>query len=205
MKCIYNKRIWILIFFLPAIFIFQTVLAGGIKGKVGLEGTKNSGGVLVYIEHIDGKFSPPQKHALMDQINLEFSPKVLPILAGTSVDFLNSDSVLHNVFTPSDCAGNFNLGTWPRGQMRLHTFKDAGCFATILCDVHPEMQAWIVVLQNPFFAQADEKGEYEIKNIPPGKYELKVWYPFYKSVTKNITVKDSGTLMENFVLKRTGE
>ena len=141
----------------------------------------------------------------MDQKNFMFIPKILPILAGTTVNFLNSDSVLHNVFTPSKCAGSFNLGTWPRGQSRSYTFYNAGCFATILCEVHPYMQAWIAVLQNPFFTQANQTGEYEIKNIPPGSYKLKVWYPFYETKTLQITVEDTQTIVKNFILKRTGE
>ena len=198
-----NKKLHLsFIFFLTVVFISRTAQAGDIKGKVKLAGTKSSAEVLVYIEHIDGKFIPTDKHVVMDQKDLMFHPKVLPILAGTTVDFLNSDSVFHNVFTPTECAGSFNLGTWPTGEIRSHTFNDAICFVTILCDVHPDMQAWIAVLQNPYFVQTNKYGEFEIKNIPTGKYVLKVWYPFYKTATSQIEIKGSSLVTKNFSLKK---
>ncbi len=193
------------IFFLSTILFTKTASAGNIKGKINLEGTKSNAGVLVFIEHVDGSFAPLKKPAVMDQKDFMFIPKILPILAGTTVDFLNSDSVLHNVFTPTKCADSFNLGTWPKGQSRSYTFNNADCFVTILCDVHPYMQAWIAVLQNPFFAQTNEIGEYEIKNIPPGNYKLKIWYPFYETESKHITVSGTQILVKNFTLKRTSE
>jgi plastocyanin len=102
--------------------------AGDIKGKVKAKGAKNSGNAVVYIDAIPGKsFEPPKEHAKMDQKNMTFIPHVLPILAGTAVDYLNSDDVLHNVFSPDKCAQKFNLGTWPKGQIRSYTFKEAGC------------------------------------------------------------------------------
>ncbi len=180
----------------------NAALAGDIKGKVHLEGSSNSAGILVYIEHVDSSFAPPQKHAIMDQKDLMFVPEILPVLAGTTVDFLNSDDVLHNVFTPSGCAGRFNLGTWPKDKIRSHTFTKADCFAILLCDVHPDMQAWIAVLQNPYFTFTDKSGEYEIKNIPPGSYVLKVWCPFYEVRSSPVYVKDAGIIQKDFNLKR---
>ncbi len=184
------------------IFIFNTASAGDIKGKVHINGKKSSQYALIYIEHVDGSFPPPSKSPVMNQKDLMFMPMILPILAGSKVNFLNNDNVLHNVFTPSKCAGKFNLGTWPKGEIRSHTFNKAGCFVTILCNVHPDMQAWIAVLQNPYFAQTDDKGNFEIKNIPNGRYELKVWYPFYKSKSINIIIKDSSNLQEDIVLQK---
>ena len=94
---------------LVLLFLVHTTLAGSIKGNVHLEGSPSNANVLVYIEHVDSSFAAPQKHALMNQKDLMFIPEVLPVLTGTTVDFLNSDNVLHNVFTESKCAGNFIL------------------------------------------------------------------------------------------------
>ena len=63
--------------------------------------------------------SPPRRPTPLDQRNLVFEPHVLPVLVGTTVDFLNSDAVQHNVFSPDACADKFNLGTWPKGQRAL--------------------------------------------------------------------------------------
>ncbi len=101
-----------------------TATAGTITGKVKAHGVKNSADAVVYIEKIESQsFPAPKEHALMDQKGLKFHPHVLPILAGTTVDFLNSDDVLHNVFCPDGCADKVNLGTWPKGEKRSYTFK----------------------------------------------------------------------------------
>ncbi len=184
------------------IFIFNTASAGDIKGKVHISGKKSNEYALVYIEHVDGSFPPPKKSPIMNQKDLMFMPMVLPVLAGSTVNFLNNDIVLHNVFTPTKCAGRFNLGTWPKGEIRSHTFNDPGCFVTILCNVHPDMQAWIVVLQNPYFAKTDSNGNFEIKNVPKGAYELKVWYPFYNGKTIKVVIKNSENLQEDVVLRK---
>jgi plastocyanin len=194
-------------YFLVNLFLFVSLIinsgsAGDIKGKVHLAESKSSANVLIYIEHAEGSFAPSVKPSVIDQKDFMFIPEVLPILAGTTVDFLNSDSVLHNVFTPTKCAGNFNLGTWPKGEFRSHTFNDTNCIVTILCDVHPNMQAWIVVLQNPYFVKTDSAGYYEIKNIPKGRYELKVWRAFYKTKSVPVEIKDSGIVRKDFSLKK---
>ena len=64
------------------------------------------------------------------------------------------------------------------------------------------MQAWIVVLQNPYFATTDSNGNFVIKNVPKGAYELKVWYPFYNSTSIKVVIKDSENLREDVVLKK---
>src|SRR5208283_5822990 len=88
--------------------------AGTITGKVKAHGVKNSADAVVYIEKIESQsFPAPKEHALMDQKGLKFHPRVLPILAGTTVDFLNSDDVLHNVFCPDACAEKV---TWEHGR-----------------------------------------------------------------------------------------
>ena len=115
--------------------------AGNIKGKVHIISGVDNANAVIYLEKVNGIFPPPDTPAVMDQKNLMFTPEVLPVLAGTTVKFLNSDEVLHNVFTPSPCAGGFNLGAFPSGESKSHVFKSAGCAAVILCDIHPDMQA----------------------------------------------------------------
>jgi hypothetical protein len=123
----------------------------------------------------------------MDQANLVFAPHVLPILVGTTVDFLNSDAVLHNVFSPDACAEKFNLGTWPKGQTKNYTFKNE-CVATLLCKVHPEMEAFVVAVPTPYFAVTKADGSYTIANVPDGAYTVKVWHPKLKATEKAVTV-----------------
>ena len=177
-------------------------LAGDIKGKVKAVGARNSANAVIYVEKIPGKtFDPPKDPATMDQKNLVFIPHVLPVVAGTTVKYLNSDDVLHNVFTPDKCAEKFNLGTWPKGQSRSYTFKNAGCFSLMLCNVHPEMEAYVVVLENPYYAVSAKDGSYTIKNVPPGKHTLKIWHEKLKGESQEVTVAE-GPADVNFEVKK---
>src|SRR5450759_2428634 len=92
--------------------IVHPALSGTISGKVICTGLRSNANAVVYIEKIAGKtFKVPEKHTVMNQTAKEFVPAVLPILVGTTVDFPNNDSFLHNVFTPEDCGDKFNLGS----------------------------------------------------------------------------------------------
>jgi len=176
---------------------------GSIKGTVKAKGARNGGDAVIYIESITGKtFAPPTKHAEFDQKNLMFQPHVLAVLAGTTVDFLNSDEVMHNVFSPDKCADKFNLGTWPKGQIRSYTLKTAGCQAVVLCNVHPEMEAWVVVTGTPYFAVSAKNGSYEIKDVPPGTYTLKIWHEKLKGKDQTITVPAKGDVTADFTITR---
>jgi plastocyanin len=175
--------------------------AGELKGVVKATGLKNSADAVVYIDTIEGKaFPAPEAHAKMDQKNLVFSPHVLAVVQGTTVDFVNSDAVLHNVFSPDKCCEQFNLGSWPQGQSRPYTFKSV-CRSTLLCKVHPEMEGFIAVVPTPWFAVTDKTGAYSIKDLPDGTYSVKVWHPKFKTeVTKPVTV--AGVTSADFVLKK---
>ncbi len=165
------------------------VIAGEIHGKVAAKGLRDSSDAVVYVDKVPGKtLAPPSVHARMDQKNLQFSPRVLPVVIGTTVDFLNSDSVLHNVFSPDSCADRFNLGTWPQGQTRSFTFKKE-CFAALLCKVHPEMEGFVAVLPTSYFAVTSPDGSYQIKDVPDGTYTVKVWHPTLKATQKSVVVK----------------
>ena len=116
--------------------------AGEIKGTVTAQGMRSAEDIAVYVDAIPGKtFTPPSKAAVEDQKHMTFVPHVLVVLKGTTVQFLNSDPVGHNVYWPS-ISGNkklaHNMGTWPQGQQKSFTFNDLGV-APLLCNVHPEM------------------------------------------------------------------
>ncbi|HVT03174.1 MAG TPA: hypothetical protein VHL58_07315 [Thermoanaerobaculia bacterium] len=165
------------------------LIAGEIHGKVSTQGLRDSSNAVVYIDKVSGKtVAPPSVHARMDQKNMRFVPHVLPVVIGTTVDFFNSDSVLHNVFSPDACADRFNLGTWAQGQTKNFTFKKA-CFAALLCKVHPEMEGFVAALPTPYFAVTSPDGSYEIKDVPDGTYTLKVWHPTLKPAMRTVAVK----------------
>jgi len=183
----------ILVLGLIALFAILPAASGEIKGKVVAKGVRDSADAVVYVDTVAGKtFPAPEEHAKINQQNLVFTPHVLPVLIGTTVDFLNSDAVLHNVFSPDICCSKFNLGTWPKGQVRSYQFKQE-CVATLLCKVHPEMEAFVVAVGTPYFAVTKADGSYAIANVPDGSYTVKVWHPKLKATQKAVTVAGATT------------
>jgi plastocyanin len=190
-------------------FLFLSALAtsawaGEIKGKVTASGMRSAENIAVYSEAIPGKtFLPPAKPLVMDQKNLKFVPHVLIVLRGTTVNFLNSDPVGHNVFWPS-ISGNkklaHNLGTWPQGQVKSFTFNDVGV-ASLLCNVHPEMSGYVVVVPTPYFAVTNKDGDFEIKDIPAGHYTLTTWSEEGKPATQAVDIGDA-TATVNLQVRR---
>ena len=178
--------------------------ANDIKGKVSVQGIKSAESIAVYVDAIpDKKFDAPSNHVVMDQTKMTFAPHVVAVQQGTTVEFLNSDSVGHNVYWPS-ISGNkklsHNLGTWPKGEKKPFQFNDLGV-ASLLCNVHPEMSGYVVVVPTPYFAVTDKEGNFEIKNIPAGKYTLKTWSEDGKPTTQTIEVTGATTTVDLTVKK----
>ena len=169
---------------------------GTIKGVVNTPWVKRYP-ALVYIDQVKGEFPPPKKNPFMGQKGMVFTPHILPILKGSTVDFTNDDSVAHNVFSPPGAATRFNLGLYGVGVKKTVTFDNLG-EVPLLCNVHPEMLGYIIVLQNPFFSLTDNTGKYEIKNVPPGTYKLKVWHEKLQETSKEVTVQEGKTVSVEF-------
>ncbi len=170
--------------------------AGEIKGKVTVQGLRSAENIAVYVDAIPGKkFDPPTQHVLVDQRKMAFIPHVVVVVQGTTVDFLNSDPVGHNVYWPS-VSGNkklaHNLGTWPKGEKKSFQFNDLGV-ASLLCNVHPEMSGYVVVAPTAYFAVTGKDGNFEIKGVPPGHYTLKTWSEDGKPTTQAVDVSGATT------------
>ena len=179
-------------------FTASTALGGTIEGTV-----SPGKASVVYVDTIQGKtFPAPSQQPVMDQKGLVFAPHVMVVQQGTTVQFLNSDNVQHNVFWPS-ISGNkklgHNLGTWPKGEKRPFKFDQSGIVA-LLCNVHPEMAAYIIVSPTPYFAETDDSGKYKIENVPDGKYNVVAWHEGMKTQTKSVDV--SGTAKADFTLSK---
>jgi plastocyanin len=184
---------------LLTVLVATAAFAGDIKGKV----SGVSGVSVVYVDAVAGKtFPAPEKHVVIDQKGLMFHPHVVAIQAGTTVDFLNSDNVAHNVFWPS-ISGNkklgHNMGTWPKGEKKPFKFDNPGV-ASLLCNVHPEMSAYVVVSPTPYFAETDESGNYTISNVPDGNYTVTAWHEGAKNQSKPVNV--AGSTNADFTLSK---
>jgi plastocyanin len=163
---------------IPASIMLAAVTTGAYGGTIHGKVSGAKGESVVYVEAIAGKtFSAPSQHPVIDQKGLMFSPHILVVQQGTTVEFLNGDSVAHNVFW-SAVGGNkklgHNLGTWPQGEKRSFKFDDPGA-VPLLCNVHPDMSAFIIVTPTPYFAKTDKTGEYKIENVPDGSYTVTAW------------------------------
>jgi plastocyanin len=180
------------------VLVFATAaFAGTIEGKV------SPGKSVVYVDAIAGKtFPAPAAKPVMDQKGLMFNPHIMVVEKGTAVEFLNSDTVQHNVFWPS-ISGNkkesHNLGTWPKGEKKAFKFDTPGV-VPLLCNVHPEMSGYIVVSPTPYFAETDASGNYKIENVPDGKYNVVAWHEGMKTQTKAVDV--AGTGKADFTLSK---
>lgn len=168
----------------------QAGFAGSVKGKV------TPGSAVVYLESASGP-SPAttDKKPVMDQKGLLFQPHVMVVQTGTTVEFLNSDKVQHNVFWPSisgDKKKSHNMGTWPQGEKRPFKFTEPGV-VTLLCNVHPEMAGYIIVSPSPYFAETAADGAYTLADVPDGDYTITAWHEGKKVQSKKISVKGDTT------------
>jgi plastocyanin len=146
-------------------------------------------GVVHLVEVPGKKFQLPWKNPVQDQKNLIFAPHVQGLLLGSTVDFPNSDSVRHNVFSPPPTGQAFNLGTYPPEEVKHVTFENLGV-VPLGCNVHTEMSAYLVVLPHPFFATTDKKTRQAvIRNVPPGQYKVSFFHEKLQPKELDVTVE----------------
>ena len=175
---------------------------GTITGKVKCRRVRHSGDTVVYIEKVgDNQYDAPTEHGTVDQMSLVFIPHVIAVQKGTTVDFPNNDEVRHNVFSPPDCCNQFNLGTYDIGASKPVTFKES-CEVPLLCNVHAEMSAFVVVLDNPYFGVTAKDGSFTINNVPPGTYKLMTWHEKLRSEEQEVTVEGGKAAEISFELKK---
>jgi plastocyanin len=124
----------------------------------------------------------------LDQQQCVFIPRVTLVPAGGTVEFLNSDRLLHNIHSTSRANTVFNR-TQPKGRTIPITFAKPE-IVRIGCDLHGWMRAWVVVMEHPFYAVTGAAGDFVLDGLPPGKYVLNVWHETLGTVTKDVTVGD---------------
>ncbi|HYL34914.1 MAG TPA: methylamine utilization protein [Bryobacteraceae bacterium] len=133
-------------------------------------------GVVVWLEPLSGKplSAVKLRHAEMLQKDKTFSPHVLAITVGTTVDFPNDDPIFHNAFSNYD-GQIFDIGLYPPGTSRSILFRREG-LVRVFCNIHPAMSAVIVVLKSPYFSISSKSGALEIQEVPLGSYRLHVFH-----------------------------
>jgi len=124
----------------------------------------------------------------MDQKQCVFVPRVVVVPVGGTVEFLNTDRLLHNLHSVSADNPAFNR-TQPKGRTIPIVFRKPE-IVRVDCDLHPWMRAWVVVAEHPFYAVTDERGEFVLDNVPPGTYTLQDWHETLGTLKKDVAVTD---------------
>ena len=134
----------------------------------------------------------------MDQRGEQFVPRVLAVTVGTVVEFPNSDTTFHNVFSLSRVK-TFDLGRYRPGRTGAVTFDRPG-IVPIFCDIHSHMSAYVLVFRHPFFAVTDAQGRYRIANVPAGTYTLLAWSELGRAAASRVTVPEAGVADADFTI-----
>jgi plastocyanin len=120
-----------------------------------------------------------------------YAPHVVVVPVGSTVRFPNHDPFNHNVFSVSE-PNTFDLGLYGRGEVKSHTFAQPG-LARIYCNIHPRMVAYVLVMENRYYAQPANDGSFTIDDVPPGRYRLHVWHERIPSeVVKDVSAGAAG-------------
>jgi plastocyanin len=155
-------------------------------------GGKAKADVVVWLEAAAGQPVAAETRVVLDQRNLQFSPRVLAISTGTTVEFPNNDRVFHNVFSFRD-GKRFDLGLYPIGSVKLVEFDKPGV-SRLFCNIHPQMAAYVVVVDSPWFAVSSASGAFTLSEVPAGTYTYHAWRAGGPSVTGRHAV-EPGTLL----------
>ena len=142
----------------------------------------------------------PAKNPTLDQKGCEYHPHAQSFPAGTTLDILNSDDVLHNVKTASTVNSPINIAQ-PKFKKKISQVFGKPETIKVQCDVHGWMQAILVLTEHPYYALTDTNGSFKIADVPPGKYTLKVWHEKLGEQTKEVTVKEKEEVKVAFELK----
>jgi plastocyanin len=194
--------------FLFAADLYSATVAdrsGVVKGRITIAGKPTADAVVsiegIAAERVKARSAAFSRKAVLDQREMKFTPHVLPVLVGTTVDFPNNDKNWHNVYSKSE-AKEFDVGLYAPGKSRSAKFDKPGV-VRILCNVHPAMEAFIVVKEHPYFAAADKQGNYRIDAVPLGKYRVQVWHPQMGTSETGVEIVRDGEVLDiSFDLKK---
>jgi len=167
-----------------------------------------SGGLLdtvVYLSKVkEGKpFKAGQKKLTLNQKKCEFMPYLSAMSNGGVLEAVNSDNTLHNIHTyeliKKARRTVLNVSQPEAGSVVEKKIKlRKGDVMKVECDAHDFMHAFIFVAKNPYFALVNEKGEFEIKDVPPGKYTIKAWHGTLGTKKGKVTIKGGKVTSMNF-------
>ena len=184
---------------LPVVFgllaTWATIPAAGVEvtGQVRTlgRGSRAAATTIVYAESLDGSTPAKPGRYQLAQKQKAFSPRILAVPAGSTVEFPNHDALFHNVFSLSRPAP-FDLGLYEAGTSKSRTFREPAIYR-VFCNIHPQMTAVILVLATSFITEATAAGSYHL-DLPPGRYRVTAWSERSEPAAAEITVSSAGSV-----------
>lgn len=158
------------------------------------------GNVFVYVKEGLGNYTydPPSGPVVFDQRGCRYHPHVFGVRVGQEIEILNSDPTLHNIHATPASNSEFNNGQPIQGMKMTHTFTTPEVMVPFKCDVHGWMNAYVGVLNHPYFAVTGPDGKFEIKGLPPGTYTIEAWHERFGTMTQSVTIGASETAEASF-------
>lgn len=139
-----------------------------------------------------GPYPAPTGKPTIDQAGCLYHPRVVGVVAGQSLEIVNSDSLLHNIKAVPTANRGFNVSQPRAGMMREHTFTTPEIMVPFECNVHGWMKAYVGVVEHPYFATSAEDGTFTIGGLPPGTYQLEAWHESLGTRTAEVTIAADG-------------
>jgi len=172
---------------------------------VGSDG-KTLANVFVYVKDGLGNYvyDAPTGSVTLDQKGCRYTPHVFGVRVNQPVQIVNSDPTLHNIHATPKANKEFNNGQPIQGMKMEHKFTAKEVMVPFKCDVHGWMNAYVGVLDHPFFAVTKEDGKFELKGVPPGTYTVEAWHQRLGTMTQSVIVGASETKDVMFTFKAAG-
>ena len=151
---------------------------------------KTLGNVFVYVKDGLGNYvyDTPTTPAKIDQQNCRYHPHVFGIRVNQPLEIVNSDPTLHNIHAMPKGNAEFNNGQPIQGMKMTHTFTAKEVMVPFKCDVHGWMNAYVGVLDHPYFATTEKDGKFELKDLPAGTYTIEAWHEKLGTQTASVTL-----------------
>lgn len=159
--------------------------------------------VFVYVKKgLEGKKFPMETgKKTIDQKGCTYNPHIFGVMTNQPIEITNSDPTLHNIHALPKNSKTFNIAQPKLGMKTVQKFDHPEIMVKVKCEVHNWMASYIGVLDHPFYTVSDGEGNYAIKNLPAGEYEIEAWHEKYGTQTIKVTVGASDTKTADFTYK----
>jgi plastocyanin len=162
--------------------------------------------VFVYVKDGLGNYiyDPPAAQAMLDQKGCRYIPHVFGVRVGQAIEIINSDPTLHNIHALPTANDEFNMGQPIQGMKMTHKFTSREIMVPFKCDVHGWMNAYVGVLDHPYFAVTDSEGRFALGSVPPGTYTVEAWHERLGTATQTVTLGQQETKAVSFSFRAPG-